>query len=211
MFTGIIQKMGTVKKISTQNGITTLNISVPAFAQKMKIGDSISIDGSCLTISQKTMNNFSVQAIPETLEKTIIKNYKIGQKVNLELPLKMNQGLDGHLVTGHIDLAAKIKEIKKNGASKILNIEFPITMAKYFAMKGSVTVNGVSLTISKIHTDSFEVSLIPLTQKITNLGTIKKGEEVNIEIDLIVRYLENLLNGKEKEITYNFLQERGFI
>jgi riboflavin synthase len=196
-------------------------------ATSQKIGDSIAVDGVCLTITAIKDDTFTVQAIPETLNKTIIKNYRAGTIVNLERPLKLQDELHGHLVQGHVDFAGKVTatalatakprltqaEVTSSlpGDSKILAITFPPEYAKFFALKGSVTMNGVSLTISSLHEDSFEVSLIPQTINTTNLGTLVPGQEVNIEVDLLARYLDRLLQDKAQQINYEFLQERGFI
>jgi riboflavin synthase len=211
MFSGIIQEIGEIKQIIEQNGLKKFVIASKKLAPHLKNGNSISIDGTCLTVVERTDENFQVEAIPETLKKTIAKKYQVGDLVNLEPSLKVGDTLDGHFVSGHIDFKAKVLNVSKSDEAKSLTIEFPLAMGKYFAFKGSVTVNGVSLTISKLNTNSFAVELIPYTQKETNLDTLKKGRQVNIEIDLLARYIENLLKDKEQEATYEFLQKRGFI
>lgn len=211
MFTGIIQHLGKIENIAQTNGITTLTVEIPAIASAKKKGQSVAVDGACLTVTHNTSNTLQFEVISETIQRTIIKNYKHGAKVNIEEPLKMSDSLDGHLVLGHVDFVGTIKDTRMDGDSKILAITFPLSFAQHFALKGSVTVNGVSLTISQLETDFFEVSLIPETQKQTNLGLLQKNNEVNIEIDMISRYLERLLQDKAQETTYQFLQERGFI
>lgn len=211
MFTGIIQATGTIEKIDQRHKVTILTFSCPQLAPYFQNGSSVSVDGTCLTVVHHDKENFTVEAIPETLQKSIAQFYQKGDIVNLETPLTLDQGLDGHLVTGHVDFRTKIlaKNFEKNTA--VLDIELPASMARYIAMKGSITVNGVSLTVSKLQDRSFEVSIIPHTLRVTNLGKLEKGSMVNVEVDLVARYLERLLNEKDKEITRDFLKERGFI
>lgn len=125
--------------------------------------------------------------------------------------MKLGDELHGHMVQGHVDFVGTVKDVKKDGDSTILIIEFPLLFAKYLAFKGSVTVNGVSLTVSLLNEDTFEVSLIPETLASTNLDKLTKGSPVNIEVDLIARYLDSLLQDKAKETTYSFLKERNLI
>ncbi len=171
----------------------------------------MSVDGACLTVTGKKGRIFTVEAIPETLKLTISDGYKPKTSVNLEPAMQASDRFHGHFVSGHVDFIGKITDEKKEGESRILTIDYPKGMGKYFSLKGSVTVNGVSLTISKINSRSFEISLIPHTLKNTNLKQLKKHGLVNVEIDLLARYLENLLDHKEDESNYFFLKERGFI
>ncbi len=184
MFTGIIQKIGTVKKIAASAGLTTLTIE--AALQNKKIGDSIAVDGACLTLTNLSDSSFSVEIMPETLNRTIIKNYKAGSRVNLEHPLRIGDTLDGHFVQGHVDFVGTVQNFSPG---KVLNVRLPPEYKKFFAEKGSVSLNGVSLTVSKVTNDAFEVSLIPETLKNTNLAELKPGDTINVETDLISRYL----------------------
>lgn len=195
MFTGIIRKTGKIRSIENGKGLKIMTVE-GSFAGK-KIGDSIAVDGCCFTITSCTKNLFTVEAMPETTRRTVINQYVKGTIVNLENPLKIGDSLDGHFVQGHIDFVGTVKEFKKDGNAKTVTISFPQKFGKYFALKGSVTVNGVSLTVSKIHKTAFEVSLIPQTLKTTNLGSLKKNDNVNIEIDVIARYLDSLINSKQ--------------
>jgi|GEM_PF-115246 len=249
MFTGIIRETGKIVKITNttapgtpnQTALTELMIECPAIASTRQKGDSISIDGVCLTVTKigsastsikdpltdptvttlgsplpghptstpsAPPSTFTVQAIPETLARTIIPTYKPNQAVNIETPMKLGDELHGHMVQGHVDFTGTVKAHKSDGT---LTISFPLDQAKYLAFKGSVTVNGVSLTVSLLNEDSFEVSLIPETLATTNLKALTKGSPVNIEVDLIARYLDSLLQDKAKETTYSFLKERNLI
>ncbi len=193
MFSGIIEEIGTLQELRTRSRVKKFLIAAPKTAKKIGLGASVNVDGICLTVIGKTKKTFIVEVMPETLARTIAAKYRLQQKVNLEPALRLGDSLNGHFVSGHVDFCAAIKKITKKGGSKILSIASPPKMAKYFALKGSVTINGVSLTISKLGAESFEVSLIPYSQKTTNLGKLQKGNLVNIEIDLITRYLEKLL------------------
>lgn len=211
MFTGIIQHQGTIKEIASNKDLTELTIEASQIIPHKKIGDSIAIDGACLTITNKDKTTFTVQAVPETTDKTILRNYKIGTNVNLENPLKIGDSLDGSFVQGHIDFVGTILKIKSLENSKTIEIAFPSEMGKFFSMKGSVTINGVNLTISKLSEKSFGISIIPKTLELTNLNNLKEGQKINIEVDMISRYLDSLLNHKDKQISRDFLRERGFI
>jgi riboflavin synthase len=211
MFTGIIRETGNIVAIDQKDGLTVLTIECPAISANVKKGDSVAVDGSCLTVVALDPTTFTVQAIPETLACTIIPTYRTNQLVNLETPLKVGDELHGHMVQGHIDFVGTVTKVKSDPASTVLTIAFPLDQAKYLAFKGSVTINGVSLTISLLHEESFEVSLIPETLSTTNLKSLAKGSPVNIEVDLIARYLDSLLQDKAKETTYSFLKERNLI
>ena len=211
MFTGITQEIGTIEEVQEKNGIKTFTIKAIQTTPKLNIGDSISVDGSCLTVIEKTQDQFKVEAIPETLRLTISGTYKKGTELNLEPAMQMTDRFHGHMVSGHVDFMGTVIDKKPEGDSQIFTITYPHNFGKYFSLKGSVTLNGVSLTISKINDDSLEVSLIPHTLTHTNLHQLQAQSKINVEIDIIARYLESLLNAKEDESNYFFLQERGFI
>lgn len=158
------------------------------------LGDSISINGVCLTIQKKQNNQFIFHVSEETLKRTI--SFTEKSLVNLESAVLYNGKVGGHFVTGHIDGIAKINSIKTNSQCWILEIKPPKKLLKFIAEKGSVAINGVSLTVNSIKNDTFKVNIIPFTLKETNLGNLTKGSEVNIEVDLIARYLENILKRK---------------
>jgi len=203
VFTGIIQELGQIINLKKSQQ----NLEIRIFAEKIllnkKIGDSIAINGACQTITKINKNYFQVIAIPETLRCTNFQNFQKDDLVNLEAPLKIGDSLDGHFVLGHVDSTAKChscrhlchprkdRNLNFKNTEPILEIEIPKSIAKYIVHKGSITVNGVSLTISKIKEKTFEISLIPHTLKNTNLGKLKKGDLVNLEVDVIARYVVN--------------------
>ena len=211
MFTGIIKELGQVEKIKLGKNLKTFVVKADSTIQDKEIGQSIAVNGACVTIVGLTKTSFSFEAITETLEKTNLGKIKEKDKVNLEPALTLTQGLDGHLVQGHIDVEGKVISLKEEKKHTILTIEYPKEIGKYLAFKGSITINGVSLTISRLDEANFSVDLIPHTILKTNLGALKKGSMVNLEVDIIARYLKRLLDSKEGETKYEYLIERGFI
>lgn len=208
MFTGIIEELGTISKLEKKDTILVLTISAPKTASKLNLGDSVAIDGACFTATSISEGLFTVEAIPETQERTIVKNYHEGTCVNLELTLTLQKGISGHLVQGHVDGVGTIKSINERSE---IEISFPRELSRFIAFKGSITINGVSLTVSKLMDSSLQVSLIPFTLQETNLGKLIVGDPVNLEIDLIARYLERMLDAQDGQAKYNFLKERNLI
>ena len=195
MFTGIIQSIGVIKKIESLKKDVQISIVYdPKKINVINLGDSISVNGTCLTVQKKQKNQFIFHVSQETLNRTIA--FKENAMVNLESSLLYNGKVGGHFVTGHIDGIGKISEIKINSQCWIIEIKPPKKLLKFIAEKGSVSINGVSLTVNSIKDDKFKVNIIPFTLKETNLGALVKGSEINIEIDLIARYLENIIKRK---------------
>lgn len=204
MFIGIIKSNGKVRDVLSKDKSLYVWIQKPS-GWKMKAGNSISVDGMCSTVKHLRGNLFEVEYMPETLKKTTAGLFKKGTSVNLELSLRANARLDGHLVQGHVDTIGDIREIKKIGKSVILKVGLPPKYLKFIAEKGSIAINGVSLTVvatggnwpatplSKGKGAWFTVSLMSYTLKHTNLQSIKKGDKVNIEVDVLSRYLYTLL------------------
>ncbi len=210
MFTGLIETIGKVEVFSISTLGAKIKIKINNFCDfsDVKIGDSISINGVCLSVVSIDQPFFEAEVMKETLNVTNLKYLKKGDEVNLERALKINSRLDGHIVSGHIDLVAKVKSIKQEGFSK--KIVF-LCNSDLIIKKGSIAINGVSLTVSDIGVDFFEVSLIPETLKSTNLKNLKIGDIVNIEYDLFAKYIKKFVVGsKEEKITLEFLKENGF-
>jgi riboflavin synthase len=197
MFTGIISKISFIEKAQERGGSFFVAVRKPK-EWKIKQGDSISINGVCSTVKNIGKKIFKVEYMPETLKKTTVGSFKKGRVVNLEKSLTMNQLLDGHIVQGHIDARGRIIEIKKVKKSKVVKIQAPKKIMALIAEKGSVSVDGISLTVVEAKKDWFSVSLVEYTLKNTNLGTIKEGEEVNIETDILAKYIYKLLYAKKK-------------
>ena len=188
MFTGIITHIGKVQSILKQ-GDWIFTIHVPGFAQDAAIGASISHGGACLTIIRKSPDGYNVQVSAETLSKTTLGSWSEGTKVNLERALKVGDELGGHLVTGHVDGLARLVSHQPAGESWKLTFESPVELSRFIAAKGSVTLDGVSLTVNEAKGHSFSVNIIPHTLGATTLGQLKAGDSVNLEIDIIARYL----------------------
>ena len=199
MFTGIIEDVGEVLEIK-KDGDKIFYISTKINYQNLKIGSSISCNGICLTIIKKGKKNkkswFAISASKETLSKSNLNIAKIGSLLNLETSLKVGDELSGHLIFGHIDGKIKMKKKKNSGASLSLIFNMPPNLRNYITSKGSISINGVSLTINNVSKYFFDVNIIPHTLKSTNFNKIKIGELLNIEVDMIARYVSNYLNYK---------------
>ncbi|NIA22833.1 MAG: riboflavin synthase [Proteobacteria bacterium] len=196
MFTGLIESFGVIDSVKIEGKGMYIDIAAGNdFLKGVRKGDSIAVDGACLTVTDIGSNKFKVFAMRETVEKTILKqgNKLKGKKVNLEKSLIIGDSLDGHLVYGHVDLTTRVIAVTKEGYAKVIKLKLPSEQRKYVVKKGSVAVNGVSLTVKDIDLSSFSVSLIPETQKRTNLATLKTGEIVNVELDIIGKYVENFI------------------
>lgn len=192
MFIGIIKKLSKVENVFWQKGSLFVEIKIPK-AWKIKPGESISVNGICSTVKKTYKNDFTVEYMPETVKKTTVGDFRKGTEVNLERSLRVGDLMDGHIVQGHVDCVGNILEVKKVKQSLVMKIWVPREFMKFLAPKGSVSVDGISLTIVDSKKDWFTVSLVSYTLENTNLGKIKIGEKVNIEVDAIAKYLNRLL------------------
>ena len=195
MFTGIIQAKGSVQEvISSKEGahlkINSNNLNL----SDSKIGDSIAVDGVCLTVTELSEDWFSTDVSNETMSCTTFSELSQGQSVNLERSLRLNQGIDGHLVSGHVDGIGEIHSIDEDGDSVRIKVEVQGNIMKYIANKGSICINGVSLTVNSVESNIFDVNIVPHTFSVTTFGDLKLNSFVNLEIDLIARYVEKLYN-----------------
>lgn len=190
MFTGIITHLGKISE--KQAGKLTIR-SNSSFLSKIKRGTSIAVNGICLTVVDKSESIFKVDYIAETDAKTNIKYLKRGALVNLELPATSESFLSGHIIQGHVDAVARLEDIKERDNSHILKFSMPDDLSKYIVSKGSISVNGISLTVIEANRNSFTVGIIPFTWNETMLHTINQGDFVNIEVDILAKYLEKLL------------------
>ncbi|MFH1335254.1 MAG: riboflavin synthase [Candidatus Zixiibacteriota bacterium] len=212
MFTGIIEEIGRVDRINSRGNNLLLRIKAPLTSTDMKTGDSININGACQTVIESKDNCFTVEAVEETLKRTTLGRLKAGDSVNLERALRLSDRLGGHLVTGHVDFVGRIKSITPKDPSSVFEFEFPQEYHAHFVEKGSVAVDGISLTVVQVKSDSFTVSVIPFTTKNTTLGEKKVDDMVNIETDLIGKYVEKILTTKKEKskITVEWLKEKGW-
>ena len=198
MFTGIIQAKGSIREVSSSKEGARLKINSNELnLLDSKVGDSIAVDGVCLTATEVADNWFSVDVSNETMSCTTFSKLNQGQNVNLEKSLRLNQGIDGHLVSGHVDGVGTVNSIDKDGESIRIKIEVQSDIVKYIAKKGSICVNGVSLTINSVENNIFDVNIVPHTFSVTTLGELKLNSIVNLEIDQVARYVERLLNLKD--------------
>lgn len=195
MFTGIVESTGILEKKSMVGGDCRLRINCNGLnLESARVGDSISVSGACLTMLEPDASGFSADVSQETLGLTTLGQLREGQKLNLELALGLEARLGGHMVTGHVDGKAVLVSRCEDARAERFTFEVPATLARYVARKGSVCLDGVSLTVNEVDGRKFSVCLIPHTLHITTLGGLKPGDEVNLEVDLIARYLERLLD-----------------
>lgn len=218
MFTGIIEEMGTIKKIRHGRDSARLTIEGDIVLEDVKLGDSIAVNGICLTVVGFSEQSFDVDVMAETLRKTNLEELKPGDRVNLERALRVGDRLGGHIVSGHIDGVGTIARQQREDIAILTDIRAPSGVLKYIVKKGSVAVDGISLTVVDVTDDTFRVSLIPHTAKLTTLGYKKAGDRVNLESDIIGKYVERLLGfkgedvcGKSAELTLDYLAQHGFL
>ena len=199
MFTGIIQAKGSIQEVhSSDDGVILKINSNTLDLSDSKIGDSIAVNGVCLTVTQMSNEWFTADVSNETINCTTFSDLSQGESVNLEKSLRLNQGIDGHLVSGHVDGVGKVQSINKDGDSTRIKILVEIDLIKYIAKKGSICINGVSLTVNSVEGNIFDVNIVPHTFSVTTLGDLFIGSNVNLEIDLIARYVEKLnITGKD--------------
>ena len=199
MFTGIIQSKGSIKEIFSSSDGARLKINTNALdLSDTNVGDSIAVDGVCLTVTELTESSFTADVSNETLTCTTFSALKQGKNVNLERSLRVNQGIDGHLVSGHVDGIGAVNSIEKDGDSVRIKIEVQGDIIKYIAKKGSICINGVSLTVNSVENNFFDVNIVPHTLSASTLGDLSLQSNVNIEIDQIARYVERLFSQNEE-------------
>ena len=199
MFTGIIQSKGSIKEIFSSSDGARLKINTNALnLSDTNVGDSIAVDGVCLTVTELTESSFTADVSNETLTCTTFSALKQGKNVNLERSLRVNQGIDGHLVSGQVDGIGAVNSIEKDGDSVRIKIEVQGDIIKYIAKKGSICINGVSLTVNSVENNFFDVNIVPHTLSATTLGDLSLQSNVNIEIDQIARYVERLFSQNEE-------------
>jgi riboflavin synthase len=192
MFTGLIADLGSVAAVEQDGEGATLRID-SALASELRAGDSIAVNGVCLTAIDVGEGGFAAQAIHETLERSSLGRLRAGSRVNLELPLRAADRLGGHVVQGHVDATGTVSAVREEGFSRVLTIELEPRLTRYLVEKGSVALDGVSLTVSALKEHGFSVSLIPETLQRTNLGELHEGAILNIEVDVLAKHVERLM------------------
>ncbi len=219
MFTGIIEKMGVVRGMTRKGEDARLEVESGLDMKDVRVGDSISVNGACLTVVALTGRGFTADVSAETLSRTNLGTLKAGDRLNLEKSLRLNDFLGGHMVLGHVDSLGKIFEKKVRANSIVFGVEVDERLARYIVEKGSVAVDGISLTVNECKSNRFYVNIIPHTVRETTLGFKKAGDAVNIETDILGKYVEKLLQhdqGREageprKGLDLKFLAEQGYI
>ena len=221
MFTGIIEGLGTITTVKSMGPAKRFIIDADFILDKTRIGDSIAVNGACLTVVGISEKRFEVDLSPETLSKTTFGRVTTGERINIERALKLSDRIDGHLVSGHIDGRGIIKQREALGNSIRITVAVPEALLRYMIPKGSVAVDGISLTINRCGENSFDVSIIPHTAKLTTIGFKKNGDSINIETDMIGKYIEQFMMGKtdrtalqktgKSSIGLDFLEKTGFL
>jgi riboflavin synthase len=217
MFSGIVEEMGAITVLGKTLAGTKLTILAAIVMGDLKIGDSVSVNGTCLTVISRSDRDFSVEVSPETLSVTTLGLLNPGTPVNLERAMRLNERIGGHLVAGHVDGIGVIRSRHQDANAIILGIEAPQHILRYCVVKGSITVDGISLTINDVNEKGFSVAIIPHTAKVTTLGLKQVNDPVNLESDLIGKYVERLLQERGQlpkspvTIDKDYLQKRGLI
>jgi len=193
MFTGIIEEIGSIRRLATVPSGARLDIGAGKVLEDAKLGDSIAVNGVCLTVVAQGSDYFAADVSAETLRRTSLKAARVGARVNLERPLTPSARLGGHIVQGHVDGTGEFIEARQAGAGWVVRVGFPPELGRYIVEKGSIAVDGISLTVAALEAKWFEIAIIPHTWSATNLGTLERGAPVNLEVDIIAKYVERLL------------------
>lgn len=212
MFTGIVEEVGIIKEFKRKGKTAVITISSKKVLENTKVGDSIAVDGVCLTVTSYNTNSFTAELSEETLSVTKFNVSKTGDRVNLERALRLSDRLSGHLVTGHIDcIGYVVKRIDREDFTE-LYINFPKFYKKYVVIKGSIAVDGVSLTVNDVTEEGIRLNIIPHTIEVTTLKYFTSGTKVNLEFDIIAKYIENLINKRETKepLTFDYLARLGY-
>ena len=220
MFTGIIEETGKIRSVVRKKDRQELSVYSKTIPNEVKVGDSVSVNGVCLTVTGRVLNDLKVDVVPESLSKSTISGLKVGDLVNLERAMKAEGRFDGHIVSGHVDSRSTVIDIQKNDRGTLLEIVIPGVFSKYIIDKGSIAIDGVSLTIAKTKRTSFVVAVIPHTYEHTNLKYKKAGDLVNLEFDALGKYVEKMLESRlagelqgasNRTIDLDFLRRTGFL
>ncbi len=220
MFTGLIEEMGVVRRLEKTRGGGRLSVQARKVLGGTKLGDSIAVSGACLTVIDLATDGFTVDCMPETISLTTIGAASVGRAVNLERSLVLGERIGGHLVLGHVDAVSEVIAVVRKGAVREIRFSLPGAVASYIAPKGSVAIDGVSLTVMRVDKDAFEIGVIPHTLEETTLKNVHTGMLVNVEADVLARYVQRALRsdgstGSEGEVagglTEDFLREKGFV
>lgn len=215
MFTGIIEEIGTVRTVRSSGQSMELTVAAVEILKDVRLGDSIAVNGTCLTVTSFTNGQFTADVMPETFRTTSLHNAKAGTSVNLERALRADSRLGGHFVSGHVDGTAIVQKCQHIENSLVMHLSLPPGGLNYVLPKGSIALDGTSLTIFDVDDESISISLIPHTQKTTVLAQRKPGERVNVEFDMLAKYMFNMLQKQtpsaKRPLNEDFLQQNGFL
>ena len=211
MFTGIIEELGTVKSVGKGRNSAALKIGADKITEGLNLGDSVAVNGVCLTVVSFDTTGFSAEVMAETLKKSNLGKLKSGDRVNLERAMRLGDRLGGHLVAGHVDATGIIKSAAREDIATVFTIDAPQEVLRYIIAKGSIAIDGISLTVVDYDKTSFRVSIIPHTASMTTLGFKKPGDTVNLEADMLAKFVERLLGSKAGGMDKEFLARHGFM
>lgn len=215
MFTGLIESTGVITSIRNIMDIREMDIEGASFIPDLKIGDSVAVSGVCLTVTRKLDKKFSVEMMPETIRNTMLGSITRGFRVNLERSMKASGRFEGHIVTGHVDTIGRVSSIQSRGRSRELEVDIDPHLSRYVAQKGSIALQGVSLTVINSNNGRLWIGLIPQTIESTTMGDLVAGSIANIEFDIVSKYIEALFSGKpgegNKPLTMDYLGEMGWV
>lgn len=214
MFTGIIEELGTIRRMTSSPKGARVEVTAGTILSDARLGDSIAVNGVCLTVVDQGPDWFAADVSEETLRRTSLKQMRIGTRVNLERPLTPASRLGGHIVQGHVDGVGEFVEARPSGDGWVVRVRFPKDLGRYIVEKGSIAVDGISLTVASLGDDYFEIAIIPHTWKMTNLGSLDRGAALNLEVDVIAKYVERMMQAHTLEsgrkLTIEGLTEMGY-
>ena len=210
MFTGIVEEVGTVVSFVPKGKGAVLGVSTELPVSEIRPGDSLSVSGACLTVTGTQKGRFFADVSEETMARTTFRTITAGRRVNLERAMPATGRLDGHLVYGHVDGTGTVREIRPAGESRVFHISADLSIMRYVVFKGAVAVDGVSLTVSAVHPGGFEVTLIPFSLDRTTFGGVRPGDGVNVETDIVGKYVLRFLERQDTGVSRDFLKKHGF-
>ncbi len=210
MFTGLVEDIATIVAANQRGTGTQLTIRTAIALAEVAVGDSIAVDGACLTAERIDGDCFVAVAARETLDKTTLSDARAGRRVHLERAMRLGDRLGGHLVQGHVDGVGDVVSVRPSGEARVLQFTVPAALTRYIAPKGSITLDGVSLTVNEIQERTVRVDLVPHTVAVTHLGGRKPGQRINVEVDVLAKYVERLLAPQPGSMSLEFLRKHGY-